>query len=73
MRETDKAVSIIEQAAVDIHNALSGIDYTPLDGDDVQIIVDLFTLNLNWLNGNITHKEYTEHCRLMFDQKEVKQ
>jgi len=67
LRETDKVVSITEQAAVDIHNALDEIDYTPLDGDDVQIIVDLFTLNLNWLNGNMTHEEYTEHRRLMFN------
>ena len=67
MRETDKAVSIIEQAAVDIHNALDEIYYTPLDGDDVQTIVDLFSLELNQLNGNVTHKEYTEHRRLMFN------
>ena len=33
-------------------------DYEPLDGDKTEDIAKLFLLELDILNGNITHREY---------------
>jgi len=65
MRETDEVVVFIESAAINIREALDHEE--PLDGDETQILSDLFKIELDWHNGNITHREHEELRRLMMN------
>lgn len=67
MRETDLTVNTIERAARNVHTLVQNGRDEALDGDETQELADLFKLELDIHNGNITHGEYEEMRRLMFD------
>lgn len=53
-----------EKELIDILNAYTDGEWTnePLDGDEVDRLVETLRNELNLLNGNITKDEYNELC-----------